>query len=77
VDLKLRGPGDFFGTRQHGLPSLKVANLTEELELLHEARDDALGLLASDPQLADSQHRVLRDELLDRYGQTLGLALVG
>src|SRR5690606_10787954 len=40
VDLKLRGPGDFFGTRQHGLPSLKVANLTEELELLHEARDD-------------------------------------
>ena len=77
VDLKLRGPGDFFGTRQHGLPSLKVANLTEELELLHEARDDALALLESDPRLDEPGHRILRDELFRRYGETLQLALVG
>ncbi len=77
ADLRLRGPGDFFGTRQHGLPSLKIANLTEELELLHEARDDALALLAADPHLSESQHALLRAELLGRYGATLGLALVG
>ncbi len=77
VDLQLRGPGDFFGTRQHGLPSLKIANLSEEMDLLQEAKDDALALLAADPNLRDDAHRPLRDELLARYGQTLGLALVG
>ena len=77
VDLQLRGPGDFFGTRQHGLPSLKVANLTEELDLLHDARDDALALLDDDPLLHDAEHRTLREELLRRYGETLQLALVG
>ena len=77
VDLQLRGPGDFFGTRQHGLPSLKVANLTEELDLLHEARDDALALLDADPLLHEPNHHTLREELLRRYGETLQLALVG
>lgn len=77
VDLQLRGPGDFFGTRQHGLPAMKVANLTEELDLLHEAREDALALLDADPRLEAPPHRVLRDALLLRYGQTLQLALVG
>ncbi|MEM7808867.1 MAG: helicase-related protein, partial [Planctomycetota bacterium] len=77
VDLKLRGPGDFFGTRQHGLPPLKVANLTEEMDLLHDAREDALKLLASSPRLDRPDLAALHDELLRRYGQTLDLALVG
>ena len=77
VDLQLRGPGDFFGTRQHGLPPLKLANLTEEMELLQEAREDALQILAEDPHMRETQHQVLRQELLATYGETLGLALVG
>lgn len=51
-DLKLRGPGDFFGSRQHGLPTLKAADLSCDMPLLAEARDAAQQLLAGDP-LAD------------------------
>ena len=50
-DLKLRGPGDFFGSRQHGLPALKVADLTCDLELMHEARTAAQQLIAGDDDL--------------------------
>ena len=51
-DLKLRGPGDFFGSRQHGLPALKVADLTCDLALMHEARTAAQQLIARDSDLA-------------------------
>ena len=50
-DLKLRGPGDFFGSRQHGLPALRVADLTCDMELLHEAQSAAQATLADDPTL--------------------------
>ena len=50
-DLKLRGPGDFFGSRQHGLPALKVADLTCDLELMHEAHTAAQSLIAQDDGL--------------------------
>ena len=51
-DLKLRGPGDFFGSRQHGLPALRVADLTCDMELMDEAQSEAQQLLAADPTLA-------------------------
>ena len=65
-DLKLRGPGDFFGSRQHGLPSLRVADLSCDLELLHESRAAAEELIAADPRLEN--HPALRkriDELFE------------
>jgi ATP-dependent DNA helicase RecG len=77
MDLRLRGPGEFFGTRQHGLPELKIADITKELELLQIARDDALAMLSRDPNLREPEHHVLRDELRSRFGQTLQLAQVG
>ncbi len=52
-DLKLRGPGDFFGARQHGLPTLRVADFTCDMELLYEAQGAAEELLALDPALAE------------------------
>jgi ATP-dependent DNA helicase RecG len=57
-DLALRGPGDFFGVRQHGLPMLKVAQLSDTA-ILEKARTEALKLFAADPELVQVEHRLL------------------
>jgi ATP-dependent DNA helicase RecG len=77
TDLKLRGPGDFFGTRQHGLPQFKLADITQELQLLHTAKEDALALLAADPNLNQPEHRALRHAVEHYFGESLVLAQVG
>ena len=59
-DLKLRGPGDFFGKRQHGLPQLKVADFAADVALLKEAKAAAEKLIASDPGLNRPEHRALK-----------------
>lgn len=60
-DLKLRGPGDFFGDRQHGLPQFKIADLSTDVLLLQEAQQAAQALLAQDPGL--HQHPLLRQKV--------------
>jgi ATP-dependent DNA helicase RecG len=73
-DLRLRGPGDFFGSRQHGLPSLKVADLSCDMRLLDEAQQAARALIAADPELTDPAHRALYRrirELFDLHGDSL------
>ena len=62
-DLKLRGPGDFFGNRQHGLPDLRIANLIEDASLMIEAQESAKKLLDGDPRLALPEHAALADEI--------------
>ena len=60
-DLKLRGPGDFFGSRQHGMPAMRLADLTGDMRLLQEAQQAALKLLSTDPRLEQQENRgVLR-----------------
>ncbi|MBN1912034.1 MAG: ATP-dependent DNA helicase RecG [Pirellulales bacterium] len=76
-DFKLRGPGELFGTRQHGLPPLRVADLTRDEKLLEEARRDAAALVASDPGLALPAHARLQRMVMARYGKVLELADVG
>ena len=71
-DLRLRGPGDFFGVRQHGLPGLRVADLGCDAQLLQSAQKSAEALLADDPELAHSP--ALRDrvaELFARNAETM------
>jgi ATP-dependent DNA helicase RecG len=77
MDLDLRGVGEFFGTRQHGMPELQVADVRKETVLLKAARNEALALLGADPQLRQPQNRLLRDELILRFGKSLQLAQVG
>jgi ATP-dependent DNA helicase RecG len=75
-DLELRGPGDFFGTRQHGLPSLKIANLYRDRELLTEVQEGLERLFREDPELAHPENNPVRTALHARYGsvfQQVGL----
>ena len=66
-DLRLRGPGDFFGKRQHGLPQLKVADFATDMELLKEAREAAQELIAADQSLAEPAHRQLKRRVLELF----------
>ncbi len=77
VDLSVRGPGEFFGTRQSGLPEFRVADLVRDGAVLEEARQDALTLIARDPKLLQPEHRALRAALLARWRGKLDLASVG
>jgi ATP-dependent DNA helicase RecG len=77
ADLSLRGPGDFFGTRQSGLPEFRVADLLRDAVQLEEARQEAFALVASDPQLVRPEHRALRIALLARWRGKLALASIG
>ena len=73
-DLRLRGPGDFFGSRQSGLPEMRVASFATDVGLLQEARDAALAVLKQDPILQKPEHASLRervDEMLRRSDTTL------
>lgn len=58
-DLKLRGSGDFFGSRQHGMPALAIANLIEDRDLFQEAQDAARTLLQADPDLTAPDHQAM------------------
>jgi ATP-dependent DNA helicase RecG len=77
VDLQLRGPGEFFGTRQSGLPEFRAADLLRDAPLLDEARREAQSIVAADPELRDPANRGLRQALLTRWRGKLDLASVG
>ena len=77
ADLKIRGPGEFFGTRQHGLPELRVADIVGDALLLSEARREAFALVDADPKLAGRENRAVRATLTRRYRDRLKLAAVG
>ncbi|MBI4593672.1 MAG: ATP-dependent DNA helicase RecG [Candidatus Rokubacteria bacterium] len=77
VDLELRGPGEFFGTRQSGLPQFRVADLIRDAAILEDARVEAQAIIAADPDLREAVHRGLRNGLLQRWRGKLALASVG
>jgi ATP-dependent DNA helicase RecG len=77
TDLRLRGPGDFFGTRQSGIPEFKIADILADAALLDAARADALAIVESDPHLGKSEHRSLLSYLRSRYHDEMKLIDVG
>lgn len=66
-DLELRGPGEFFGTRQHGLPELRVANLIKDMNILKIAQKEALEIMEKDPDLTQGQNEKLKLKIKDMF----------
>jgi ATP-dependent DNA helicase RecG len=77
LDFQLRGPGDLFGTKQHGLPPLRIADLSRDMPVVEEARDAAQALIQSDPELVNPAFARLRRMVFHRYGEALDLGDVG
>jgi ATP-dependent DNA helicase RecG len=77
VDLKLRGPGDFFGTKQSGMPELHIANVLEDGPIISIARREAFGLVESDPQLRSPENQSIRKYFSEKLKDSLAFIQVG
>ena len=74
-DLELRGPGEFFGTKQHGLPELKVANLIRDMDILKLAQEESLKMIKDDPKLDKEEHKALKkkiESMFENSGEFVG-----
>ena len=67
----MRGPGDFFGSAQHGLPPLKIADIACNMELMNKAQECAKELLESDPTLSLPQHRSLKMDVMRLFNKEI------
>ena len=70
-DLKMRGPGDFFGNAQHGLPPLKIADIACNMELMNKAQNCAKELLAADPELSAPEHKTLKMDVIKLFNREI------
>ena len=77
VDLKLRGPGEFFGTRQSGLPELRIAHLLDDADLLIHARKEAFDLIKNDPHLRQNSNECVRKHFEEQFKDVLELGKIG
>jgi ATP-dependent DNA helicase RecG len=66
-DLEFRGPGQFFGFRQHGLPDFKIGDPLKEKAILFQAREDAFAIIKEDPNLAKEENRVIKENIPKRF----------
>ena len=73
-DLAIRGPGDFLGTRQSGLPDFRIASIIRDARILNDAKEDAFALAARDQFLEKPEHLILRETLLWKWQGKLDLA---
>jgi ATP-dependent DNA helicase RecG len=76
-DLAIRGPGEFMGTRQSGLPDFRIANILRDGRILSEARTDAFTIVQDDPRLEKEEHQSLKIVLMHRWKGRLELAKTG
>jgi len=66
-DLDIRGPGEFLGTRQSGLPEIRVGDIARDLEIMEQAREEAVSIVDADPVLVDDNNRGIRRRLIERF----------
>lgn len=71
-DLEIRGPGEYFGTRQHGLPELKIANVVTDMDILKSAQEAARDILDKDKSLSLEEHRLLKEEFEKKFASVGG-----
>lgn len=77
VDLEIRGPGDFLGTRQSGMPDFRVGNIMRDVRILEEAKEEAFRVVENDPNLSRPENREIKEVLADRWKGRLELAGIG
>lgn len=75
-DLQLRGPGEFYGTRQSGMPDFRLANIIRDVDIIQQARDVAFDLVRQDPFLEQPEHQALKRGLMRFWGDKLSLIQV-
>ena len=75
-DLRIRGPGEFFGFRQWGMPEFRVANIVRDADLLQQARAEAFSLVKQDPQLSLAAHQSVKETMLRKWEKKLELGSV-
>jgi ATP-dependent DNA helicase RecG len=76
-DLAIRGPGDFLGTRQSGLPDFRIASIIRDARILNDAKEDAFQVAERDPFLEKPEHIILKETLLWKWQGKLDLARTG
>ena len=76
-DLEIRGPGEFFGTRQHGLPEIRIGRILADVNLMEFARRQAFRLIEKDPHLSDPKYSLIREKLRAKYQGKFELGQVG
>ena len=72
-DLELRGTGEFFGTKQHGLPEFKIANLFEDMQMLKSVQSIAIEIINKDPNLEKEENKLLKKLVNDKFGNRIDI----
>ena len=72
-DLELRGTGDFFGTKQHGIPDFKIANLFEDMDTLKLAQKVAIQVMEEDSKLEQEKNILLKQMVKEKIGNQIGI----
>ena len=76
-DLNMRGPGELFGKKQHGLPELQLGNVSLDIGILEEAHREAFRMIGEDPTLNSEQHKKIRKMLVENFKDKFYLGLMG
>ena len=74
-DLEIRGPGEFFGKSQHGVPDLNIAYLVNHIDMLETVKEEALAVISEDPLLESAKYAPLRERIIKTFKSNLDLKM--